>query len=156
MPKIDKDAAPTRFGSGYPPPYDEPCKGRRRWKLGDAAGLTQFGVSLLRLPAGGWSSQRHWHTDEDEFVWMLEGEVVMVDDDGEHVLRPGDCCGWKAGETNGHHLQNRTTQDAVYLEVGSRRPDTDGCDYPDIDMVAEPGDKGYRHRDGTPYPVNKG
>jgi uncharacterized cupin superfamily protein len=151
MPKIDKDAAPTRFGSGYPPPYDEPCKGRRRWKLGDAAGLTQFGVSLLRLPAGGWSSQRHWHSAEDEFVWVLEGEVVLVTDAGEQVMRPGDCAGFPAGVPNGHHLQNRTDAEAVLLEVGSRRPDDDGADYPDIDLILDEGSTEYRHRSGAPY-----
>jgi uncharacterized cupin superfamily protein len=83
---------------------------------------------------------------------VLEGEVVMVDDAGEHVLGPGDCCGWKAGDADGHHLQNRTDRDAIYLEVGSRRPETDGCDYPDLDMVARPQERVYRHRDGTPYP----
>jgi uncharacterized cupin superfamily protein len=151
MPIIDKDAAPTRFGTGYPPPFDEPCKGRRRWKLGDAAGLTQFGVNLLRLPAGGWSSQRHWHTAEDEFVLVLEGEVVLVTDEGEQVMRPGDCAGFPAGVANGHHLQNRSGAEAVLLEVGSRRPDTDGADYPDIDLTLDEGSTEYRHRDGRPY-----
>jgi uncharacterized cupin superfamily protein len=152
MPKIDIDKAPTRFGSAYPPPFDEPCQARKRWKLGDVVGLTDFGVSLLRLPPGTWSSQRHWHTEEDEFVWVLEGEVVLVEDEGETVLRPGDCAGFKAGVANGHHLQNRSDREAVVLEAGSRRPETDACDYPDIDMVAPAGDPLYRHRDGTPYP----
>ncbi len=152
MPKIDKDAAPTRFGTGYPPPLDEPCKGRKRWKLGDAAGLTQFGVNLMRLPPGQWTSQRHWHTAEDEFVWVLEGEVVLVTDEGEQVMRAGDCAGFPAGEPNGHHLQNRSDRDALLLEVGSRLPEADACDYPDIDMLAEPGVAPYLHRDGTPYP----
>jgi uncharacterized cupin superfamily protein len=119
--------------------------------------LTQFGANLVRLPPGKWSSQRHWHTDEDEFVWMLEGEVTLVEDPlaedgGAKVLTAGDCAGWKAGTQNGHCLQNRSGRDAVYLEVGSRRPETDACDYPDIDMVAKPGEPFYRHRDGTPYP----
>jgi uncharacterized cupin superfamily protein len=151
MPRIDIETAPTRFGTGYPPPFDEPCKGRRRWKLGDAAGLTQFGVNLMRLPPGQWTSQRHWHTAEDEFVWVLEGEVVLVTDEGEQVMRPGDCAGFPAGVPNGHHLQNRSTQEAVLLEVGTRAPATDGCDYPDIDMVIRPGESETRHRDGTPY-----
>jgi uncharacterized cupin superfamily protein len=151
MPKIDIDAAPTRFGTGYPPPYDEPCKGRRRWKLGDAAGLSQFGANLLRLPPGGWSSQRHWHTAEDEFVWVVEGEVVLVTDEGEQVLRAGDCAGFPAGEPNGHHLQNRSASEVVLLEVGSRRPDDDGADYPDIDLTLRNGESGYRHKDGAPY-----
>ena len=152
MPKIDIDKAPTRFGTTYPAPYDEPCRGRKRWKLGDVVGLTDFGVSLMRLAPGVWTSQRHWHTHEDEFVWVLEGEVVCVEDDGDHLLGPGDAIGWKAGSTNAHCLQNRSDRDAVYLEIGTRRPDIDACDYPDIDMVARAGEPGYRHRDGTPYP----
>ena len=152
MPKIDIENAPTRFGTGYPPPYDEPCKARKRWKLGDAAGLTQFGVNLMRLPPGAWTSQRHWHTAEDEFVWVVEGEVVLVTDEGEEVLRPGDCAGFKAGVPNGHHIQNRSDREAVLLEIGTRDPENDGCDYPDIDMIARPGEDGYRHKDGTPYP----
>jgi uncharacterized cupin superfamily protein len=151
MPKIDVDAAPTRVGSAYPPPYDEPCKGRRRWKLGDAAGLTQFGVNLLRLPAGGWSSQRHWHTAEDEFVWVVEGEVVLVTDEGEQVLVAGDCAGFPAGAPNGHHIQNRSDREVVLLEVGSRRPEQDGGFYSDIDLMLDEGSMDYKHRDGTPY-----
>jgi uncharacterized cupin superfamily protein len=151
MPKIDIDAAPTRFGTGYPPPFDAPCKNRRRWKLGDAAGLDQFGVNLLRLPPGQWTSQRHWHTAEDEFVWIVEGEVTLVTDDGEETLRAGDCAGFKAGVANGHHIQNRSDREAVLLEVGSRRPGDDGADYPDIDMILKAGETVYRHRDGVPY-----
>jgi len=151
MPKIDIENAPTRFGTGYPPPYDEPCKDRRRWKLGDGAGLTQFGVNLLRLAPGCWSSQRHWHTAEDEFVWVVEGEVVLVTDEGEQTLRAGDCAGFPAGVANGHHIQNRSGAEAVLLEVGSRKPDEDGCDYPDIDLVLDKGAVEYRHRDGRPY-----
>jgi uncharacterized cupin superfamily protein len=152
MPKLDLAAIGFETGSNYPHPFNEICLGSRWQKLGDAVGLTDFGVNLVRLAPGKWSSQRHWHTHEDEFLLMLEGEAVLVDDAGEHVLRPGDACAWKAGETDAHCIQNRTDRDAVYLEVGSRRPQTDGCDYPDIDMVARPGEPFYRHRDGTPYP----
>jgi uncharacterized cupin superfamily protein len=151
MPKIDIASAPTRFGTAYPPPLDAPCRERKRWKLGDAVGLMQFGVNLMRLPPGVWTSQRHWHTAEDEFVWVVEGEVVLVDSAGEHVLRAGDCAGFRAGDANGHHIQNRSTREAVLLEIGSRRPDTDGCDYPDIDLILQEGDTVYRHRDGTAY-----
>src|ERR1700723_3558755 len=91
--KIDLATAPTRFGTAYPAPFDAPCVARRRWRLGAAAGLTQFGANLLRLPPGSWSSQRHWHTHEDELVYVLEGEVVLVTDAGEETLRPGDCAG---------------------------------------------------------------
>lgn len=151
--KIDKDKAPTKHGTGYPPPFDEPCKHRRRWKLGDAAGLTQFGVNLMRLPPGQWSSQRHWHSREDEFVWVLEGEVWLVTDQGEEKLVPGDCAGFPAGVPNGHHLQNRSDQEAVLLEVGTRAPHEDSGDYPDIDMRFDP--EGFKHKDGTPYGAAK-
>ena len=150
MPKIDIDAAPTRFGSAYPPPFDEPCRERKRWKLGDVAGLTQFGVNLMRLAPGVWTSQRHWHTHEDEFVYVLEGEVALVTDAGEEVLRAGDCAGFKAGDRDGHHLINRSDKEAVLLEVGGRTLE-DACDYPDLDMIVGPGDEPYRRRDGTPY-----
>lgn len=156
MPKIDKDAAPARHGTGYPAPYDAPCRDRQRWRLGNAAGLTQFGVNLLRLPDGQWSSQRHWHSAEDEFVWVLEGEVVLVDDSGETVLKAGDCAGFKAGDANGHHLVNRSGRDALLLEVGSRRPGEDACTYPDIDLLLPSVETGYVHRDGTPYPPKQG
>ena len=152
MPKIDIDALPVRAGSAYPAPFHEPCMGRTRRALGDAVGLSQFGVNLQRLAPGAWTSQRHWHTTEDEFVWVVEGEVVLVTDEGEEVLRPGDCAGFKAGVANGHHIQNRSAVEAVLLEIGTRDPENDGCDYPDIDMVARAREDGYRRRDGTPYP----
>ncbi|HVY82108.1 MAG TPA: cupin domain-containing protein [Steroidobacteraceae bacterium] len=154
MGKINLDAASVRIGSSYPAPYDQPCKERKRVRLGDAVGLTQFGVNLLRLPPGAWSSQRHWHSVEDEFVWVLEGEVVLVTNEGETVLRAGDCAGFPGGVANGHHLQNRSAQEVVLLEVGSRRPNEDACDYPDLDMVIAPG-VGFCYRDGRPYPKDK-
>jgi uncharacterized cupin superfamily protein len=152
MPKIDIETAPTGHGTGYPEEFAAPCKPRRRWKLGDAAGLDQFGVNMLRLPAGAWSSQRHWHVTEDEFVWILSGEVVLVEEDGETVLKAGDCAGFKAGVPNGHRIENRSDAEAVLLEVGTRTPGGDGADYPDIDMVLPLGGDRYFHRDGTPYP----
>ncbi len=150
MPKIDIDSAPTGHGTGYPEPFDGPCRARRRWRLGDAVGLDQFGVNLLRLPDGAWSSQRHWHDGEDEFVWVLEGEVVLIEDGGETVLKAGDCAGFKAGVPDGHKIENRSGAEAVLLEVGSRAPQGDSGVYPDIDMIFRPG--GFFHRDGTPYP----
>jgi uncharacterized cupin superfamily protein len=114
--------------------------------------LSDFGVNLLRLPPGTWSSQRHWHSAEEEFVYVLEGELVLVTDAGEEILRAGDCAGFKAGIHDGHHLQNRTNRDAVVLEVGSRKPEDDEGDYPDIDLRFLKGDGGYVHKDGTPYP----
>jgi uncharacterized cupin superfamily protein len=148
MPKIDVNAAPSRQGSSYPPPYDEPCRERSRRRLGDVAGLTQFGVNLLTLAPGAWSSQRHWHTHEDEFVYVVEGEVVLATDAGETVLRAGACAGFRAGEPDGHHLVNRSNRPAIVLEVGSRHPVTDVTEYPDIDLRWTPG--GPTRKDGTP------
>lgn len=151
MKKIDPQAAPVRHGSRYPSPYDVPCLGRRRWQLGDAAGLTQFGVNLLRLPPGAWSSQRHWHSSEDEFVYVLEGELVLVTDAGEETLRAGDSAGFPAGEADGHHLINRSGRDAVVLEVGTRARAQDAATYPDIDLALDPGASRFRHLNGEPY-----
>ena len=156
MPKIDIEAAPSRDGTAYPEPFDQPCRARRRRKLGDAAGLTQFGVNRLELDPGVWTSQRHWHSAEDEFVWVVEGEVVLIDDGGEAVLKAGDCAGFPAGDGNGHHIVNRSDRTAVLLEVGTRRPAEDRVEYPDIDMTYTGGETFYRRRDGTPYPGSTG
>jgi uncharacterized cupin superfamily protein len=150
--KIDLATVPVTRGTGYPPPFDAPCRERIRQRLGDAAGLTQFGVNRLTLKPGTWSSQRHWHTVEDEFVLVLEGEVVLITDAGEEVLQAGDCAGFRAGDPDGHHLQNRSDRDAVVLEIGTRRPADDEAFYPDVDLHAMKGRAGYAHRDGTPYP----
>lgn len=151
--RIDIAALKSIVGTLYPSPFDAPCRARERTKLGDAAGLSQFGVNLLRLPPGAWSSQRHWHAREDEFVYVLAGEVVLVSDGGEEVLRAGDAAGFPAGDTNGHCLQNRSNADAQVLEIGSRVPGETAY-YSDIDMVAKSdGKRGvYTRRDGTPYP----
>jgi uncharacterized cupin superfamily protein len=119
--------------------------------LGNAAGLTQFGVNFLRLPPGAWSSQRHWHSAEDEFVWVVEGEVVLVTEQGEELLRAGDCTGFKAGVPDGHHLQNRSDRDALILEIGARHPEEDAVDYPDIDLVWSGIKRSYQHKDGSGY-----
>ena len=150
--RIELTKIAVKTGSGYPTPFDLPCAARARQRLGDAAGLTDFGVNLLRLPPGAWSSQRHWHSAEDEFVFIVEGEVVLVTDAGEELLRSGDCAGFKAGVKDGHHLQNRSGRDAILLEIGSRRVAEDEGEYPDIDMRFLKNDAGYAHRDGTPYP----
>ncbi|MGH8182429.1 MAG: cupin domain-containing protein [Rhodanobacteraceae bacterium] len=156
MPKIDINAARHRIGSSYPAPFDQPCAQRLRHRLGDAGGLTDFGVNLLELPPGAWSSQRHWHTAEDEFVWVLEGEVTLIDEQGEHVMHAGDCATFRKGDPNGHHLVNRSDRPVRCLEVGSRRPDDDACDYPDIDLHIGPGrEAGYAHKDGTSYPTGR-
>jgi len=158
MPKIDKQSAPLNSGTRYPPPHDLPCRGRVWQRLGDAAGLTQFGVSLFRLAPGVWSSQRHWHTHEDEFVYVLSGELVLVMDDGEEVMHAGDCAGFRGGDRNGHCLQNRSQHVAEILVVGSRNDDDHG-EYSDIDMKFMPRrystSGGYLHKDGTPYPSPK-
>lgn len=154
MPKrIDPASLPLHIGATYPEPYDRPCRARERHRLGDAAGLTQFGVNLLRLPPGTWSSQRHWHQGEDEFTYVLAGEVVLVTDEGEEVFRAGDCAGFKAGDANGHHFQNRSDQDVLLLEIGTRS-NGDAVDYSDIDLTLPPGGD-YSHKDGTPYPPRR-
>ena len=155
MKKLDIAAIPRETGSNYPSPFDEPVKAQVCQRLGPAGGLVQFGVNLTRLPPGAWSSQRHWHSREDEMVFVVEGEVVLVTDAGEEVLGAGDAAAFKAGDPDGHHLINRSARDAVVLEIGSRDPG-DACFYPDIDMVAEPGVAHYAHRDGTPYPPRAG
>ena len=148
--KIDLETAPVRDGTNYPPPYDAPCRARHRVKLGDAAGLTQIGVNRVHLPPGGWSSQRHWHAAEDEFVYVLAGEVVLVTDGGEEVLRTGDCAGFKAGDPDAHHFQNRSNVEVVLLEVGRRDPGH-LVDYPDIDLQIPEGETRYHRRDGSSY-----
>jgi uncharacterized cupin superfamily protein len=150
--RIDPSKVTAVTGSRYPAPFDAPCAARIRRRLGEEAQLTDFGVNLLHLPAGAWSSQRHWHSAEDEFVYVLEGEVVLVTDDGEESLLPGDCVGFKAGIKNGHHLQNRSQQQAVVLEIGSRKVAEDEGEYPDIDMRFEKHRAGFVRKDGTPYP----
>jgi uncharacterized cupin superfamily protein len=150
MPKLDLRSIPERKGSGYPAPFDrEPAK-RVRQRLGDAGGLTQFGVNLLQLPPGAWSSQRHWHSAEDEFVYVVSGEVVLITDRGEEVLHAGDCVAFPKNEPDGHHLINKSKSVVVCLEVGTRMED-DFTDYPDIDLVFDPKVNCYTHRDGTPY-----
>jgi uncharacterized cupin superfamily protein len=153
MPKIDIASIKTEIGTGYPAPYHLPVAGRARKRLGNAAGLDQFGVNLTRVPPGEQSSQRHWHQSEDEFVYVLEGELVLLENDGETVLKAGDAAGWKAGTDNGHCLVNRSQRDALYLEIGTRKVH-DRVDYPDIDMLNIKDEKGPRftHRSGELYP----
>jgi uncharacterized cupin superfamily protein len=150
--RIDAATLAPVTGTLYPSPHDQPCRARERLRLGDEARLTQFGVNLLTLPPGTWSSQRHWHTHEDEFVHVLAGEVVLVTDAGEEILRAGDSAGFKAGEPNGHCLQNRSGAPARVLEIGTHVAG-DATYYSDIDMMAPPNHQPapYTHRDGTPY-----
>jgi uncharacterized cupin superfamily protein len=151
MPKIDLASVPVRQGSGYPPPYDAPCASRTRRRLGDAGGLRDFGVNLMTLPPGGWSSQRHWHSHEDEFVHVLEGELVLIDDGGETVLRAGDSAAFPKNSGNGHHLVNRSGGLARYLEVGSRHPD-DMTTCSDIDLKSSNRDGTFVRKDGSAIP----
>jgi uncharacterized cupin superfamily protein len=152
--RIDLARVPEQTGTNYPAPFDGPVRARRFKRLGEAAGLTQFGVNLVTLPPGCWSSQRHWHAVEDEFVWVVSGELVLVTDAGETVMSPGDCAGFKGGDRDGHHLQNRAEADASFLVVGGRG-DADWGEYSDIDMAFRPGRYsgagGYVRKDGAPY-----
>ena len=148
MPKIDIASVPERSGSTYPAPFHEPVFRRIRKRLADAGGITDFGVNLLRLKPGVWSSQRHWHTHEDEFVFVVSGEVVLITDKGEEVLRAGDCAAFPKGAADGHHIINRSDADALLLEVGTNAVE-DVCTYPDIDMKVD-AKSGYTHTDGTP------
>ena len=153
MPKIDIASVKTESSTGYPAPYRDAVAGRERKRLGNVVGLDQFGVNLTRLKPGMQSSQRHWHETEDELVFVLEGEVMLCENDGKTVLRAGDAAGWKAGVANGHCLANRTARDAVYLEIGSRMK-RDRVEYPDIDMRNVKDESGTRflHKSGEPYP----
>ena len=149
--KLDLAVIDVDRGSDYPPPFDAPCRDSERKRLGDAAGLSQFGVNLLRLPPGSWSSQRHWQIASGEFVYVVGGEVILVTDAGEETLRAGDAAGLKAGTPDGHHLQNRSTSEALVLEVGTRLAG-DRCYYSDIDMmIIDDGPDGHTRRDGSPY-----
>ena len=151
MPKIDIVAVPERKGAGYPAPFNAPCAERIRQRLGDAGGLADFGVNLMRLPPGNWSSQRPWHSHEDEFVYVLEGELILIEDGAETILRAGDCAAFPKSSGNGHHLINRSDTMAVYLEVGSRQPaDLTTCS--DIDMMSANADGRFTHKHGSPYP----
>jgi uncharacterized cupin superfamily protein len=154
MPKIDVLSVAERKGSGYPAPFHLKAGDRVRQALGDAGGLQDFGVNLLRLPPGAWSSQRHWHSAEDEFVYVLSGEVTLVADAGEQVLRAGDCAAFPRNHDDGHHLINQSTGPAVVLEIGTRSTE-DICEYPDIDMRIDARIGHYTHRDGTPYPERR-
>ncbi|MGH8158007.1 MAG: cupin domain-containing protein [Rhodanobacter sp.] len=149
MPKIDIRTIPERKGSRYPAPFAPCTDARTKQALGDAGELTDFGVNLTQLPPGTWSSQRHWHSAEDEFVYVLSGELVLVTDAGEQTLRADDCAAFPKNVADGHHLINRGAETATYLEIGTRRAD-DTCSYPDIDLHLDR-HVGYTHKNGTPY-----
>ena len=152
MPKIDIAKLPVDSRSSYPGPFNRAVDGRERKRLGNAAGLDQFGVNLTTLRPGAASSLRHWHEKEDELVYILQGEVVLIEDDGETVLKPGDAAGFKANVRNGHHLVNKSSRNAIYLEIGTRSKH-ERAEYPDIDLVMTRDDTGghFSHKNGTPY-----
>jgi uncharacterized cupin superfamily protein len=151
-PWLDPMSVPPRRGSLYPAPFGDPLVGREKRVLGDALRLTQFGVNLVTLAPGAWSSQRHWHANEDEFIYVLEGEVTLVTDAGEKVLGPGMAAGFPAGKADGHHLINRSDQPALYLEAGTRA-ETEEAQYSDIDMMARKADGHFvfMRKNGEPY-----
>lgn len=153
MPKLDLDTIPQTNATGYPDPFDKAVQGRWYRRLAPAGGLSQMGVSHVTLKPGAWSSQRHWHQVEDEFVVMLTGEAVLIDDSGETIMRPGDCAVFPAGERNGHHLQNRSDVDCIFIAVSAGNRAADWGEYPDIDMRFAP--EGYTRKDGTPYPTKR-
>ena len=150
LPALDPQTVEEKRGSGYPEPFRSRMGDRVKRRLGDACGLTRFGVNLVTLGPGGQSALRHWHTLEDEFVYVLDGEVVLVTNDGEQVLRAGDCAGYPAGKADAHQFVNRGTRPARYLEVGNRE-EADEAFYPDDDIMYADGGNAYAHKDGTRY-----
>ncbi len=151
-PAIDPASIAPRTGTSYPKEHREQVERRSKRALGDALGLTHYGVNLVELEPGAWSSQRHWHSAEDEFMVVVSGELTLITDAGRQVLSAGMVAGFPAGTADGHHLVNESEQTAVYLEVGDRSDD-DEVRYPDIDMVLTRRSEGgvYRHNDGRPY-----
>src|SRR5215469_1573574 len=149
MPKIDIASLPVDSRTNYPEPFNRVVIGRTRRRLGVAAGLDQFGVNLTTLKPGAASALRHWHEKEDELVYVLQGEVVLIEDGGETVLKPGDAAGFKANVANGHQLVNRSAQDVLYLEIGTRSRD-ELAHYPDVDlvMVRDAAGARYTHKNG--------
>ncbi|HEX2764926.1 MAG TPA: cupin domain-containing protein [Allosphingosinicella sp.] len=149
MPKLDLEAIPQSNATGYPSPWREEMARRHYRRLGPAARFSDFGVSHVTLEPGGISSQRHWHEGEDEFVVMLEGEAMLVEDEGETVLRPGDCAAFPKGVANAHQLVNRSEAPCIFIAIG-RVAETD-CHYPDVDMHLDAGSMRFTRKDGTPY-----
>jgi len=149
MPKLDLDAIEQINRTGYPPPYDTPMAKRHYRRIAPAAGIEDFGISHVTLEPGGISSQRHWHEGEDELVVMLEGEAVLIEEDGESVMRPGDMAAFPKGVANGHHLVNRSGRPCVFVAVG--KPAASDCHYPDIDAHLDAASGTFTHKDGSAY-----
>ena len=152
MPKVDITAVKVRSGAGYPAQFLPEHAERHKQALGDAVGLTQFGVNLTRIGPNAASALRHYHEQEDEFVFIVEGELVLIENEGEVVLKAGECAGFKAGNGNGHRLVNRSNRDAVYIEIGTRSPN-ERVHYPDDDLhlVREGRTARWLHKSGEPY-----
>lgn len=154
MPKLNLDELPVRIGTGYPAPFDEPCLERRGVDLSTPGGLTQFGARLVTLPPGSWSSQRHWHSHEDELVYIISGHPTLVDNDGPQHLSPGDVTTHPGGYANGHHMKNETEADVVFLVVGTRAAYLDHCHYPEIDLdlpMTGKEDRTFLRKDGSGF-----
>jgi len=154
MPKIDLNIIEENNSTGYPSPYNQVVAGRFRKALGDAVGLTQFGVNLTKLLPGAASAHRHWHEKEDEFLYIVHGELILVEDQGETILRAGDAAGFKAGVRNGHHLINRSKETSVYLEIGTRSlVDVSTYTDPAVDMkfIKQGGSWTAVRKDGSSY-----
>jgi uncharacterized cupin superfamily protein len=145
MPKLDLDSIESTSRTGYPPPHDAAMAKRHYRRLAPAAGLEDFGVSHVTLDPGGISSQRHWHEGEDEFVVMLAGEAVLVEDQGETALRAGDCAAFAKGVPNGHHLVNRSDAPCTFIAVG--KPARTDCHYSDIDLHFDSATDAYVRKD---------
>ena len=153
MPKIDIRRIPAQQIASYPKEYASVISGREKQRIGDAVGLTQFGVNITRIKPSSASALRHWHHNEDEFVFVLEGELALVEDEGEVTLKAGEAAGFKAGVPNGHHLINKSERDAVYLEIGTRAP-SERAEYPDVDLRLtrdEDGKFSLTRKSGEPY-----
>ena len=150
MPKVDLEKIERTNRTGYPPPFSDNVAGRWYRRIGAASGLTEIGVSHVVLEPGAWSSQRHWHNGLDEFVVMLDGEASLIEDDGETMLRAGDCASWPKDAPNGHHLVNRSGRSCTFLAIDNRRGEGD-CHYPDVDLRYDAASRRFMHHDGTPY-----
>jgi uncharacterized cupin superfamily protein len=152
MPKLDLSTIEQTNRTGYPEPYDRAVRGRWYKRLAPAARLTDFGASDVTLEPGAWSSQRHWHDGEDEFLVMISGEALLVEDEGSTLLRAGDCAAWPKGSTNGHHLRNESGADCAFVVVGGGA--NTGGGYSDIDMLFTPEGR-YTRKDGTHYEAKR-
>ena len=151
-PAFDPKDLPETSSTGYPEPYKSRVAGRHRRRLGDHAGLKNFGVNLTRLDPGAESSMRHWHEKQDEFIYVIEGEITLVADAGRQKLRPGMAAGFPAGKADGHQLVNETDKPVLYLEAGDRTPD-DSASYPDVDLAVRMVDRKwvFTHKDGSAF-----